>query len=338
MPSGPDPQLPTLRDGQVMIRRWQPEDGAALGPDLLGAFADDPAGAPTADADGRLLAFAVEHHGEVAGRVSVRLVGARVGELRWAVAAGHRGFGVAVRATRLLVGYCFTDLDLARIEAFVPPDDRPSIRTAGRAGLRKEGVARGRASRDGQPADELVFARLPTDPEPDSRNGFLAVLNAGLPTKRVITQGLLRNGDGDLLMCELTYKREWDLPGGVVDPRESPAFALVREVAEELRVDVRPTRLAATNWLPPYRAWDDAMLFVYEVELLGMRTEELFDHVMLEPREIRHLHWCALDQVDGRAAPYVGRHLRSIAEELDAARRGGREPATLYLEDGQLPG
>ncbi|HET8602027.1 MAG TPA: NUDIX hydrolase [Segeticoccus sp.] len=312
----------------MAIRPWRAEDGDLLGPELLAVLETDGAG---------LLPFAVEHRGVVAGRVSVRRAGDGVGELRWGVLPEHRGFGVAVRSLRLLVGYCFDELGLARLEAFVPPEDRPSIRTAGRAGLRKEGVARGRARRHGQRADELVFARVVGDPEPDSRDGFLSVLNAGLPTKRVITQGLLRNGAGDLLMCELTYKGEWDLPGGVVDPRESPAFALVREVAEELRVDVRPLRLAATNWLPPYRAWDDAMLFVYELELLGMAAEELFDHVMLEPREIRQLHWCSLADVDAHAAPYVGRHLRSIAAELERSRQEGRKPATLYLEDGLAP-
>lgn len=328
MPSGPDPLQPTLRDGQVAIRPWRAEDEDLLGSGLLAALgAEDPRSVP----------FAIEHRGRVAGRVSVRPSGGGIGELRWAVLPEHRGFGVAVRSVRLLVGYCFDELGLGRLEAFVPPGDRPSIRTAGRAGLLQEGVARGRAHRDGRRADELVFARVVGDPEPDSRDGFLSVLNAGLPRKRVITQGLLRNHEGELLMCELTYKREWDLPGGVVDPRESPAFALVREVAEELRVDVRPLRLAATNWLPPYRAWDDAMLFVYELELLGRSTDQLLDDVVLEPREIRELHWCSLADVDAHAAPYVGRHLRSISAEIDGAASEGREPATLYLEDGLPP-
>ena len=52
------------------------------------------------------------------------------------------------------------------------------------------------------------------------------MLNAKLPTKRNIAQGLLRNERGEILLCQLTYKAEWDLPGGVIAPNESPTTAL----------------------------------------------------------------------------------------------------------------
>ena len=51
----------------------------------------------------------------------------------------------------------------------------------------------------------------------------ISILNARLPKKRTIAQGVLRNPAGEVLLCELSYKKEWDLPGGVVDPGESPA-------------------------------------------------------------------------------------------------------------------
>ena len=89
-----------------------------------------------------------------------------------------------------------------------------SLRTAGRAGLRREGVLR--QARDGGWASAATWScwlASRTDPPPTSRDGFLRVLNAALPTKRVITQGLMRSDTGKVLLCELTYKREWDLPG-----------------------------------------------------------------------------------------------------------------------------
>ena len=33
-----------------------------------------------------------------------------------------------------------------------------------------------------------------------------------------------------MLLCELTYKQDWDLPGGVVEVGESPQLAVAREV------------------------------------------------------------------------------------------------------------
>jgi 8-oxo-dGTP diphosphatase len=57
-----------------------------------------------------------------------------------------------------------------------------------------------------------------------------------------VVAAVLRRGDR-LLLCHrcadrASYPDVWDLPGGHVDPGESPADALTRELREELGVDV----------------------------------------------------------------------------------------------------
>jgi RimJ/RimL family protein N-acetyltransferase/8-oxo-dGTP pyrophosphatase MutT (NUDIX family) len=285
------------------------------------------------EAPGRgAVSFVVEHQGQVAGTVGVTQTGDGTGELRWSVHPDHRGHGVTARAVRLLIRYAFNELGLHRVAAYADPEDGASLRTAGRAGLRREGLVR--ASQEGAGAssgehgaghhDRVQLARLATDPEPTSRDGFIGVLNAALPTKRIIAQGLIRNSAGETLLCELTYKKEWDLPGGVVDPHESPAQALVREIWEELQVEVLPRSLVAVNWLPRYRGWDDAMLFVFD---LGV-DDQVIARAHLEPRELRSLHWCSLQEVERRAAPYVTRMLHRLEHLTEE---------TAYLEDGSDP-
>ena len=319
------PARPDLRDGDVALRR----DGQAAGP----------AAGPAAGVEGSdAVSFVVEHQSQVAGTVSIRAEGGGSGELSWAVHPDHRGQGVTARAVRLLIRYAFDELGLHRVAAYPEPHDRASLRTAGRAGLRREGVVRAArpigvgdradGAAEGERAgrrDRVQLARLATDPEPTSRDGFIGVLNAGLPTKRAIAQGLIRNNAGEILLCALSYKNEWDLPGGVVDPQESPAHAVVREIREELDIAVVPQSLLAVNWLPSWRGWDDAVLFVFD---LGV-ADDVIARASLEPHEIRSLHWCTLDDVERRAAPYVTRLLRRLAQH----------PAgTAYLEDGSDPG
>jgi len=297
------PPAPVLCDGEVVLR-----------PRTVG------------DVDSA-VSFLIEHKSRVAGTVEVRLTGEGIGELSWAVSADHRGQGVGTRAVRLFVRYAFEELGLHRVVAYAEPDDQASLRIAGRAGLRREGIVRAaRVAREhgGERRDHVLLARLATDPEPTSGEGFIGVLNAGLPTKRAIAQGLIRNSVDEILLCELTYKQEWDLPGGVVDPHESPAHAIVRELREELDVEASPRSLVAVNWLPRWRAWDDAILFVFD---LGV-DDEMIARARLEPREVRSLHWCTLDQVEGRAAPYVTRMLRRLAQQTEG---------TAYLEDGADP-
>jgi RimJ/RimL family protein N-acetyltransferase/ADP-ribose pyrophosphatase YjhB (NUDIX family) len=310
------PPRPVLRDGEVVLRPGTFDDVDAA---RLRHEQEIPPGVVT---------FVIEHRARVAGTVEVRQTGDGNGELSWVVSPDHRGRGVGTRAVRLLIRYAFEELALHRVAAYVERDDRASLRIAGRAGLRREGIVRagrqGSGARAGEPAERRDFvqlARLATDPEPTAGSGFIGVLNAGLPTKRVIAQGLILNSANEILMCELTYKQEWDLPGGVVDPHESPAHAVVREIGEEMQVEVSPRSLVAVNWLPPWRGWDDAMLFVFD---LGV-DDDVIARARLEARELRALHWCTLDRVERRAAPYVTRMLRRLAQRTDG---------TAYLEDG----
>ncbi|MGL5866902.1 MAG: NUDIX domain-containing protein [Dermatophilaceae bacterium] len=153
----------------------------------------------------------------------------------------------------------------------------------------------------------------------------IAILNARLPKKRSIAQGLLRNPAGEILLCELRYKFEWDLPGGVVDPGESPATCVEREVEEELSIQVTAERLVAVNWLPPWRGWDDAHLFVFDI---GMVPGAL-DPARFLRREIAGVHWVSFADAARYVAPYTARLLSAVESA---------SPATLYLEDGRPRG
>lgn len=197
-------------------------------------------------------------------------------------------------------------------------------RTLHRAGLRPEGKMRGSAvDSAGDPVELTRLARLVDDPAPGTRPGFLSMLNATLPTKRVIAQGLITDGGSKFLMCQLTYKKEWDLPGGVVDRLESPASAVVREVGEELSVQVNNEGLITVDWLPPYRQWDDALLCLYS---LGEHPD-ILDRAVFEASEIVAAHWCDLAMAREHAAPYVVRLLEQVitAQQVPS-----------YLEDGRI--
>lgn len=336
------PPQPTLRDGDLVLRAWTSDDAErarlqhdeiiarSFGFDAVIPSAEQQLGAIERWAeeyrnDRRTVSFLVELGGRVAGTVEVRQKGDAVGELSWAVFPDHRGQRVATRAVRMLVDYCFTELGLDRVEARVEPDNLASLRTAGRAGLRREGVMRRVGTTGGVRRDYVLLARLADDLPPNVREGFTGVLNSALPMKRVIAQGVIRNTAGEVLLCELTYKPEWDLPGGVVDRLESPAGGLVREVREELGLELAVRSLIVVNWLAPWRGWDDACQFVFD---LGTHDAQVAADLVLEPREIAAVHWCSLGEARERVAPY-------LATLLDRVM-GGPSP-TLYLERGQPP-
>jgi RimJ/RimL family protein N-acetyltransferase len=329
---------PTLREGELVLRPWSLDDSEptrGLHDAEIARWFDVPAVEPPAEqhhdwitrtaaewAERSKVTFLVEWRGRAAGTVDVRVQDPGVGVLSWAVFAPFRGQGLASRAVHLLVDWAFDALELERVEAHVNPDNRASLRTALRAGLRREGLLRGNATLGGTRQDTVVLGRRRDDPRPDTRDGFTAMLDSALPTKRAIAQGVIRSTRGQVLLCELVYKREWDLPGGVVDRDESPAACVVRELREELDLAVTAGALLAVNWLPSLHGWTDATVFVFD---LGILDERVVERAHLQQREIRDLHWTDPTDWAVQVAPYNERLLRAL---------DGHRGATLYLEDG----
>jgi NUDIX domain len=68
---------------------------------------------------------------------------------------------------------------------------------------------------------------------------------------------------GRVLMVRPTYKDGWDIPGGYVEPDESPAHAAEREPAEELGLHRKPGRLLVIDWAP-HPAEGDKLLFIFD--------------------------------------------------------------------------
>lgn len=345
-------QQPTLTDGRVTIRPWRDDDVAAAiaGHDeAIAHWFGFPSVRPTAEqhlaaigrwregyAAGELASFVIDD-GEVAGSVEARLHDPHTAELSWAVYAGHRGHGIGVRAVRMLMDWAMTGrgrggLGVSRVEAKVEPGNEASLRVATRAGMRREGIRRvvaGTGDRS-ETTEYVVFARLADDPPVTEPEGFRALLNSFLPRKRGIGQMLIRaapeeSGEDRVLLCQLTYKRDWDLPGGVVEVNESPRLAVSRELKEELALDITAGALLLTDWLPPWSGWDDALCLVFDG---GVHDPGILAGIVREAREIRDAEFCTLAQVHERAADFTARR---VVAALERARGGGAG----YTESGR---
>jgi RimJ/RimL family protein N-acetyltransferase/ADP-ribose pyrophosphatase YjhB (NUDIX family) len=322
---------PTLTDNTVTLRPWRDADvdAAIAGHDELIAhwFGFDEITpsheAHTAAVDrwhsgwaqGKIANFVIDHDGEVVGSCEVRRVDDHSGELSWTLYAGHRGHGYATRAVRMLADWATTPpgqagWGLSRVEAKVEPDNEASLRVATRSGLRREGVRRvvaGTGDR-AETTEYVVLARLADDPPITDPTGFRSLLNSFLPRKRAISQMLIRDADGRVLLCQLTYKQDWDLPGGVVEVGESPQLAVVREVEEELGLQIPAGDLLLTDWLPPWGGWDDALCLVFDG---GVHPTGITDRIVKQAREIRAAEFCTLDEVRARCADFTTRRIEA---------------------------
>lgn len=241
--------------------------------------------------------------------------------LSWSAELQGQGLGPSVEAVRIALVDGFTSGN-HRIETHVDPDDEDAQRIATFSGLMREGVAR--SVEDG--LDRIVYARLADDTPVDDPAGFRRLLNSFLPRKRGISQMLIRTTGDRVLLCQLTYKKDWDLPGGVVEVGESPMLAVAREVEEELGLVIPAGPLVLTDWLPPWGGWDDAICLVFDG---GLHEEQIVEKIVRQKREIRSAKFCTIEEVHELCADFTARRIVSALINLSDT------PGSPYTESGR---
>lgn len=241
------------------------------------------------------------------------------GFLRWERQAVD--VDVLTRAISLAADDAIIGHDLRRLQVDLPEGDVHAMRALHRAGFRREGRLReAHETPDGQLKDVLVYARLASDVVLGPI-GFSGVMDSVLPTKRVIAHVVLRDDRGRVLLVETTYKEDWELPGGVVEPGETPREGAQREVLEEVGIVTELGQPAVIDWMPPSLGWSDAIEFLYDG---GVLSPKAVASLVPEAGEIRTIHWVDPDEIPDKVSELSARRLPLVLEGVHGMTEDGR--------------
>lgn len=138
----------------------------------------------------------------------------------------------------------------------------------------------------------------------------------------VAAGALFRDEAGRIMMVRPSYKPEWEIPGGMLEPGETPVQACEREVAEELGLRITVGLLLVADWAP-HPDQGDKLLFIFDG---GHLTDEQRAAIRFPDGEITA--WEFVDP--SRLAEFTTPRL---ADRIRAARPG----RTRYLENGRDP-
>ncbi|MGE5476767.1 MAG: GNAT family N-acetyltransferase, partial [Bacteroidales bacterium] len=189
---------------------------------------------------GKGVALAMERSldGDVIGVIGFGLETDGTPELGWWLGRAFWNQGYATEAARRLVRHLIADLGFSSVWAAAHPDNAGS-----QAVMAKLGMTLANHQRVGQPArgDSVVM------PVYGLTADAWRQAHAARPTLLVAAAALI-DADGRVLMATRPPGKMmsglWEFPGGKIHPGETPEAALVRELAEELGIDVRESCLA----------------------------------------------------------------------------------------------
>lgn len=148
----------------------------------------------------------------------------------------------------------------------------------------------------------LAAGRTPPDEGERSRRFF-----AQLPRKVVAASVLVADAQRRILVVFDSFRQQWTLPGGLVDPDELPSDGAAREAAEEGGVDVTIGALLGIFC----HAHPDRLHLVYE----GLLRSPTPRPIPLHPHEVDEARWIELDEASQMLPPGMWSKVRRCVDE-----------------------
>jgi 8-oxo-dGTP diphosphatase len=178
-----------------------------------------------------------------------------VANLGYWVGRRYWGHGVATEAVGRAARWALANLPVTRLEAHVAEDNPASSAVLRRIGLRETGHAHRPFLARGGDHPVICFEATREDlfgaveaPAPPATPDAVAGAAVGKPLLLVAACALIDTDNRVLLARRPEGKKMaglWEFPGGKLNPGETPETALIRELKEELGIDVTEACLAA---------------------------------------------------------------------------------------------
>jgi 8-oxo-dGTP diphosphatase len=147
-----------------------------------------------------------------------------------------------------------------------------------------------------------------------------------MATPRVAAGALFFDEDGRILLVKPAYKEGWEIPGGYVEPGESPRAACNREIKEELGLPVSVGAHLVVDWAP-IDSEGDKILFIFDA---GVLSDQSRAAISLADGELTQWRFAHANDLDGLMPARLVRRIRTA---IEAKSRG----IAAYAEHGVEP-
>jgi 8-oxo-dGTP diphosphatase len=220
----------------------------------------------------------------------------REAELGYWIGRRHWGQGLGPEAAGRLAHWALANLDIDRLVASALVDNERSAAVLRRIGFKESGAGSQEFISRGGLMPVRLFAATRMDIAVEAAAPVEAAPTSGKPTLLVAAVALI-DSEGRVLLARRPEGKPlaglWEFPGGKVAPGETPEEALIRELREELGIDVSaaclgPFTFASHTYekfhllMPLYlcRRWQGQVTAMEGQALAWVRPARLGDYAM----------------------------------------------------------
>lgn len=135
---------------------------------------------------------------------------------------------------------------------------------------------------------------------------------------------LFLNDKDEILLVKPNYKNEWLFPGGTVEKGESPRESAIREVKEEIGLNIEVGQMLCMDYSKTSEG--DNLKFVF---FGGVLNENQIANIKLQESELTDFKFVSLEEALDLFGP---RKVKRIPHCLKALK----DNTVIYLENGEL--
>lgn len=146
-----------------------------------------------------------------------------------------------------------------------------------------------------------------------------------LPKKRMGSGIILLNEHHEILITKSPYRDYWTIPGGTVDENESPRRACIREVKEEIGLDILDVRFMCVDYQNNSEKGESLQFLFYG----GILTQEQIHAITLQEEEISEYTFLPLLEAQKLLGKNIGIRIEKCLEAY-------KKNQALYLENAEV--
>ena len=136
---------------------------------------------------------------------------------------------------------------------------------------------------------------------------------------------LIFNEYDEILLLKPNYKDYWSIPGGTVDENESPRQCCLREIKEEIGLELSEITFLCVDYKSEQKEKPESLQFIFYGDVL---KSDQIEKIKIQEDEIDEFRFVKIEEAKALLSEVLKNRIESCLESIQSGK-------TVYLENGK---